>query len=62
MKFSIRKKEHWTVEPQAALKWNKGYGYDIEEDLLYVWSTQDLHFFNLKNLQLRTKITNLTRK
>jgi len=44
------------------LKWNKGYGYVIEEDLLYLWSLQDVHFFSLQKLTLRTKITNIAKK
>jgi WD40 repeat protein len=62
MKFSIRKEEHLAVEPQACLKWNRGYGYDLGEDLLYVWSTLDIHFFSLGRLALRSRIAGLAKK
>ena len=29
MKFSLRREYHLSVEPDSALKWNRGYGYDI---------------------------------
>ena len=47
MKFSLKKERHIAVPPEDALKWNRGYGYDIKEDLLYVWSNMDIHFYSL---------------
>lgn len=62
MKFSIRRDAHIEVPKQNQLKWNKGYGYQISEDLLYVWSLNDIHFYSLRTLALRTRITNLAKK
>ena len=39
LKFFIKKEEHIRVDPVDALKWNRGYGYDIQEDILYVYSS-----------------------
>lgn len=50
MKFSIRKDTVLRVKEDAKLKWNKGYGYSIKDDLLYVWSLQDIHFYKLSTL------------
>lgn len=62
MKFSMRREYHLSVEPDSRLKWNRGYGYNIDEDLLYVWSTLDIHFFSLQKLTIKTKINSLTKK
>lgn len=34
----------------------------MEEDLLYLWSLQDVHFFSLQKLTLRTKVNNIAKK
>lgn len=34
----------------------------MEEDLLYLWSLQDVHFFSLQKLTLRAKVTNIAKK
>lgn len=62
MKFSLRREEHLAVGPSEALKWNRGYNYDLQESLLYVWSTLDIHFFSLSRLTLQSKITSLGKK
>lgn len=62
MKFNIKREEHLRVEPKDSLKWNRGYGYNVEEDLLYVWSTLDIHFFSLSKLTLNSKIASLGKK
>ena len=43
VKFSIERKELFKVEHK--LKWNKGYGYNYEDNILYVWSLQDINFY-----------------
>jgi len=62
MKFNIKRLAHLEVDAASKLKWNKGFGYNIKEDLLYVWSLLDIHFFSLQKLTIRTKIANLTKK
>jgi hypothetical protein len=62
MKFNIKREAHIMVEPHNKLKWNKGYGYVKSEDLLYLWSLQDIHFYSLQKLTIRTKITNIAKK
>lgn len=62
MKFHIKKENHLAVKPEDALKWNKGYGYLVEEDMFYVWSTIDIHFFSLSKLILKSKICGLAKK
>lgn len=62
MKFSIKRETHLSVDPLHKLKWNKGYGYVQSEDLLYLWSLQDIHFYSLQKLTIRTKITNIAKK
>lgn len=62
MKFHIKKENHLSVKAEDALKWNKGYWYLAEEDLLYVWSTMDIHFFSLTKLVLKSRICGLAKK
>lgn len=62
MKFNLRKEEHLCVPSSYLLKWNRGYGYNLKEDLLYVWSTLDIHFFSLSKLSLQSRISGLGRK
>lgn len=62
MKFSLKREGRAWVEGQQKLKWNKGYGYVLAEDLLYVWSLQDIHFYSLQKLTLRAKVANIAKK
>lgn len=62
MKFGIKRLETLEVEPGRRLKWNRGYGVCREEDLLYVWSTQDIYFFSLNKLTSRGRYQGITRK
>ena len=50
------------VEEKNRLTWNKGYGYDLQEGLLYIWSSQNIHFYGLPKLDLRSSIQRLVRK
>lgn len=50
------------VEEKNRLSWNKGYGYNLGENLLYVWSTQNINFYSLNKLELRSSITKLVKK
>lgn len=50
VKFNIERKELRSVEEKNRLTWNKGYGYDLAEDILYVWSTQNINFYSLSKL------------
>ncbi len=50
VKFNIERKELRVVEEKNRLSWNKGYGYDLGENLLYVWSTQNINFYSLSKL------------
>lgn len=62
VKFSIERKELRGVEEKNRLSWNKGYGYDLAENLLYVWSTQNINFYSLNKLELRSSVTKLVKK
>ena len=62
MKFGIKRLEAVEVEPSRRLKWNRGYGRCIEQDLLYVWSAQDIYFFSLSKLTSRGRYQNITKK
>ena len=62
MRFNLRKEEHLIADPKDCLKWNRGYGYELSEDLLYVWSPTDLHFFSLSQLELRSRVAGLGKK
>lgn len=62
MSFNIEKKEKFIADPETKLQWNKGYNYNVKENLLYLWSSKDLNFYNLDNLQLKSRILSLTRK
>jgi len=62
MKFNIKKENYLIVDKNAKLKWNKGYGFHIGDDLLYVWSLLDVHFYSLQKLTLKSKVDNLAKK
>lgn len=62
MNFGIEKKDKYIVDPDTKLQWNKGYNYDLQENLLYLWSSKDINFYYLDNLTLKCRITSLTRK
>lgn len=62
VKFNIERKELRGVEEKNRLSWNKGYGYDLAENLLYVWSTQNINFYSLNKLELRSSVTKLVKK
>lgn len=47
MNFAIEKKEKYIADPETKLQWNKGYNYDCKENLLYVWSSKDINFYQL---------------
>lgn len=50
------------MEEKYRLSWNKGYGYDLQENLLYVWSTQNINFYSLPKLELQSNIVKLVKK
>ena len=62
IKFNIERKELRAVEKHNRLTWNKGYGYDLEENLLYLWSNRDIHFYSLSKLEMQSSITKLVKK
>lgn len=62
VKFGIERKELRQVDEKNRLSWNKGYGYSIAEDLLWVWSTQNINFYSLSRLELKSAITKLVKK
>lgn len=45
MSFAIEKKDKFIAEPETKLQWNKGYNYNLNENLLYLWSSKDVNFY-----------------
>jgi WD40 repeat protein len=62
IRFGIERTELRSVEEKNRLSWNKGYGYDKGENLLYVWSTQNINFYSLSKLELQSSIVKLVKK
>lgn len=62
MNFGIEKRERYVADPETKLQWNKGYNHNIKQNILYIWSSKDINFYQFDNLALRSRITSLTRK
>ncbi len=62
MVFAVQKKDKYIVQPDTKSQWNKGYNYNINENLLYLWSSKDINFYSLDKLQLKSHIVSLTKK
>ena len=62
MVFNVERKDKYICEPDTKLQWNKGYNYNLECNLLYLWSSKDINFYSLDKLKLHSHIVNLTRK
>lgn len=62
MKFNIKKEGYLAVNKDDLLKWNKGYSFNVSNDLLYVWSLLDIRFYSLQKLTLKSKADNLAKK
>lgn len=62
VKFNIEPKRKIIARDIPKDFWNKGYGYCLEENLLFVWSIQDIIFLDLQTLELRSSINKLVKK
>lgn len=62
MMFLLEKKQKYVADADTKLQWNKGYNYQLEENLLYLWSSKDINFYSLDKLQMKAHITSLTKK
>ena len=62
MSFGVERKDKYICEPETKLQWNKGYNYNLKENLLYLWSSKDINFYSLDRLKLHSHIVSLTRK
>ena len=63
MKCEINKKTPLlSVSESTKLKWHKGYEAFLAEDLLLVWSLQDVNFYSLKNLEILAHVENIAKK